>query len=311
VVLVLGAAGCGGKAKEAARKEPGPAEPVARLHALRWEMSDDARTVTLYASGEVPSRGYEQVILAPRPAAQREVREFNFSARPPAEEAVRAASRPTEVEAALTFSLRAASRMTGVRVYTGEAVLELSLDPVMNAKPTPLNEVRARLAMVGETPVAYVGQGVYTPTGFRGFAMKHLTSTRLGVKLRVEADAGLEARAVGAFDLGWLQIPIVYAVSGGESFDAGGPGEIASLLRLQVALSRVNDRTVATLRGESGEASAFLRDLAAGMVEQLRERMNTRATVVEIVTGAGVSYGDMVAAGKACRAAGARWVICK
>src|SRR3954452_22819474 len=104
---LLCVAGCGGKAKEAARKEAGPAEPVARLRSLRWEMSPDARTVTLYANGEVPSRGYEQVMLAPRPGGQRDVREFNFSARPPAEEVAGATSRPTAVEASLTFSLRA------------------------------------------------------------------------------------------------------------------------------------------------------------------------------------------------------------
>src|SRR5258705_412477 len=116
-------------------------------------------------------------------------------------------------------------------------------------------------------PVAAMGQGVHAAGGFRAFATKNLTSRGLGVRLRVEADAGLEARVVGAFDLGWLEIPIRYAVTGGESFEAGGLGEMANLLRLQLALSRVNERTVATLRGEAGEAGAVARDLAAELVE--------------------------------------------
>src|SRR4051812_6714992 len=87
VLAFCSVTGCAGKAKEAALKEPGPPEPVASLHSLRWEMSPDARTVTLYATGEVPSREYQQVTLAPHPGGQRrDIREFNFSARPPAED---------------------------------------------------------------------------------------------------------------------------------------------------------------------------------------------------------------------------------
>src|SRR5690349_17177083 len=107
-MLVLSS--CAGKTKPGAPKGPGPAEPVAALHSLRWEVSPDVRSATLFASGEVGATGYVEPALTARPRVQAGVREFNFSARPPGEGAA-AASRPTAVEALVTFSMRAAERM--------------------------------------------------------------------------------------------------------------------------------------------------------------------------------------------------------
>jgi hypothetical protein len=305
-VLVLSS--CAGKQKPDAPKEPGPPEPVASLHSLRWEVSADSRSVTLFATGEVGSTGYAEPALSPRPRVQAGVREFNFSARPPAE-GVQAASRPRAVEAFLTFSMRAAERMTGVRVYTSDAVLELPLEPALNAKPTPVSEVPLRLAIVGQTPAAYVGKAVYTPAGFRAFAAKNLGPSRLGVGLRVEAGAAVDVRAVEAFGIGRIDVPIRFQVTDGDSFDSGELGDDAkNPLRLVVVLSRVNERTVATVRAAEGEGGALAGDLQAGLVDVLRDRINERPTVVDLIAGAGVGFGDWVAVGTACRAAGAKVV---
>jgi hypothetical protein len=312
IFCLLALTGCAGKPKPPTPKEPGPPEPVAVLHSLRWEISPDARSATLHATGVVPSAGYQQVMLAPRPKAQPDVREYDFAARPPGEQPPGATSRPTAVEAFLTFSLRAVSRMTAVRVFAGDAVLELPLTPVTNPRPPAADEVRARLALLGPTPAAYVGKAVYTPGGFRAFSAMVLRPGSFRAKLRAVAYPTHDARAVAAFDFGRLEVPVTYAAATGDSFDVGELNRAGNWLRLRLALTRRSDRTVASVT-EPGVPTESGTVLPPGpeLTQYLLDRINNRPAAVEIVIGEGVVFDDLITAGKACRAAGASYVTCK
>jgi hypothetical protein len=308
-------AGC--RSAKPGSAKPLPPEPVAWLDSLRWETSEQG--LTLHASGRVPSTGYGDAALVARPRTQPGVREYALVASPPPADTA-AGQAVTPVTAFLTFSGRSSARFVGVRVHGASALLELPTEPAYNPPPRSPEEVRARLALAGQTPAAYVDAAAYTAEGFLPFARSALRPRTLDTprRLRVEADPGLDTGVLRLFELAQLDAPIRYRLPTGESFDAVAVTQDPSLTHVRLNLLRINDQTIATIQEHAtpaAEAAAppdltdAVRELGRPLVGQLRSHLNERPAAIVLTPNPGVPFADLVTAARSAQAAGARALL--